>query len=55
MACLLFLASCPRESNEVAHVLASKADGYLITLWQGDPLDFIIDVHANDVSLFEIQ
>ena len=36
----------------MAHVLASKAEGDLSVIWQGHSPDFIIDVLANDVSLF---
>lgn len=44
---------CPRESNEAAHVLASRVEGNMSTVWHGDPPDFLIDVLAHDVSLFD--
>ena len=49
----ILFVHCPRESNDVAHVLASKAEGDLSVIWQSDSPDFIVDVLANDVSLFE--
>lgn len=46
---------CPRESNKVAHLLASQAEGPLTTSWYVDPPIFILDALANDVNLFEEQ
>ena len=43
----------PRESNQVAHELASKGMGSFSTVWQEDPPDFIRVLLVNDVSLFE--
>jgi hypothetical protein len=42
---------CPRELNFAAHVLAREAvDNPQI--WKYDPPEFIVDVIANDVSVF---
>jgi hypothetical protein len=42
---------CRRESNFAAHVLAREAvDNPQI--WKYDPPEFIVDVIANDVSVF---
>jgi hypothetical protein len=42
-----------RESNLVAHVLASKAEGPYSVCWTGDPSAFIVELLTNDVSLFD--
>jgi hypothetical protein len=42
---------CPRESNFAAHVLAREPVDDP-QLWKDDPPEFIIDVIANDVSVF---
>jgi hypothetical protein len=43
---------CPREANKAAHTLASEAEETFPCVWKEDPPDFIIDVIANDVSVF---
>ena len=43
---------CPREANNAAHVLAKEAVEILQCVWKEDPPDFLIDVIANDVSVF---
>lgn len=50
---ILILGS--RESNKVAHLLASRAEGPLSNTWYVDLPTFILDVIANDVNLFEVQ
>jgi ribonuclease HI len=42
---------CPREANNAAHVLAREA---VVNphVWVDDPPDFLVDVIANDVSVF---
>jgi hypothetical protein len=45
----------PRESNIVAHILASNAEGPQSTIWHEDPPGFLISQLANDVSLFANQ
>ena len=36
-----------------ADILASKAECDRSIVWQSEPLDFLVDVLANDVSIFE--
>ena len=43
----------PRESNQVAHVLASKAEGSLSSVWHEDPPDFIRGLLVNDITLVD--
>jgi hypothetical protein len=43
---------CPREANKAAHTLASEAEETFPCVWKEDPPDFIIDVIANNVSMF---
>jgi ribonuclease HI len=52
---MLFLNHCPRESNKVAHTLASKAVGSQSIVWLDDPPDFLIEILANDVTIFDDQ
>jgi hypothetical protein len=42
----------PRDSNCVAHCLASRAEGSQSVVWHEDPPDFIVGLLANDVNLF---
>jgi hypothetical protein len=44
---------CPREGNKAAHTSASdEAEETFPCVWKEDPPNFIIDVIANDVSVF---
>ena len=43
-----------RESNLVAHMLASKAEDSMSTVWHEDPPDFIRDLLVNDVTLLDV-
>jgi hypothetical protein len=40
---------CPREANNVVHVLATVVNPHV---WVDDPPDILVDVIANDVSIF---
>jgi hypothetical protein len=42
---------CPREANMATHVLASHAEGAVSIFWHDDPLDFFVNVLADDVSV----
>jgi hypothetical protein len=46
---------CPRESNKVAHTLASKAVGSQSIVWLDDLPDFLIEILVNDVTIFDDQ
>jgi hypothetical protein len=42
-----------KESNVIAHALASRANGTQTTMWQEEPPDFIAELLANDVTIFD--
>ena len=44
----------PRENNTVAHCIASLASGSHTVVWHEDPLDCIIGLLANDVTLVNV-
>jgi len=40
---------CPREANNVAHILACNFEGSLPIIWEQDPPDFILAQLADDI------
>ena len=47
----VIIEHCSRESNMVAHELASYGRGNPPTVWSDTPPSFILNALANDVSL----
>lgn len=43
---------CPRKANMTVDILASKSEGSCTMVWQAELPDVLVDVLANDVTLF---
>jgi hypothetical protein len=49
--CTVKFDHCPREASNVAHILACNSEGSLPILREQDPLDFILALLADDVTI----
>ena len=48
----IIFSHCPREANMAADLLARNSEVSRTIMWKSVPPDFLLDVLANDVSLF---